>query len=95
MQNTNKFVSLFHQVKQLNFYIIEEEIFTTTDEKITQSYRDTLMHFNLRRGHSWYDVQNNKLYDEYGYLRVINAKSYLLSIGAIDENNNRLYFFQY
>lgn len=71
------------------------EQFTITDEKITQSYRDTLMYFNLKRGHSWYDIQNNKLYDEYGYLRAINAKAFLFSIGAIDEENNKIYTFQY
>jgi len=65
-----------------------------TEEKITQEKRYSLMYFNLKRGHSWYDKENNKLYDEYGYLRDTDAKSYLLRIGAIDEKNNKIYQFE-
>ena len=68
--------------------------FIETDDKITQDHRDTLMYFNLQRGHTWYDVNNNKLYDEYGYCRDKNAKNYLLSIKAIDIKNNQLFNFQ-
>ena len=64
-----------------------------TEDKITQEYRDSLMYFNLKRGHTWYDLNNNKLYDEYGYCKNTNAKDYLLSIGAIDEENNKLLQF--
>jgi hypothetical protein len=65
-----------------------------TEEKISQDKRDSLMYFNLRRGHSWYDKDKNKLYDEYGYLRDRDAKSFLLRIGAINEANEKLYQFQ-
>jgi len=65
-----------------------------TEEKISQEKRNSLMYFNLRRGHSYYDKETNKLYDEYGYLRDRDAKSFLLSIGAINEANEKLYQFE-
>ena len=64
--------------------------FTTTQDKITQDKRNTLMYFNLRIGHSWYDIEKNKLYNEYGYCRNSEAKDFLLSI--IDEKINHLEF---
>jgi len=65
-----------------------------TKDKITQKYRDSLIYFNLKRGHTWYDVKNNKLYDEYGYCRNKKAKKYLMSIGAINEENKKLFQFE-
>jgi len=65
-----------------------------SEDKISQEQRDSLMYFNLRCGHKWYDINNNKLYDEYGYCRNTEAKDYLLAIGAIDDKNNKLYQFQ-
>ena len=65
-----------------------------TEDKITQEYRDSLIYFNLKNGHTWYDIINDKLYDEYGYCRNTEANNYLLSIGAIDEQNNKLFQFE-
>lgn len=65
-----------------------------TKDKITQDYRDSLMYFNLKRGHTWYDIKHNKLYDEYGYCRSNEAKKYLISINAIDKENNKLFQFE-
>ena len=65
-----------------------------TEDKITQEYRDSLIYFNLKNWHTWYDIINDKLYDEYGYCRNTEAKNYLLSIEAIDEQNNKLFQFE-
>lgn len=74
---------------------MSEDKLIKTNDCITQDKRDSLMYFNtVRYWHCWYDIENNKLYDEYGYCRNHNAKEYLRSIGVIDEENNKLFNFE-
>lgn len=64
-------------------------------QEITFEQLDRLMYFNTRRfWHCYYDVETDKLYNQYCVLVMDNAYNYLLGIGAIDKDKNRLFVFE-
>ena len=64
-------------------------------EEITQEYRDTLLEFNtVLYWWCYYDVTDNKLYDQFGVLLRTDGREYLTRIGLMDKEGNVISDFQ-
>ncbi|MCK4521683.1 MAG: hypothetical protein KAU20_03845 [Nanoarchaeota archaeon] len=66
-----------------------------SDKAITYQERDLLMPFNTKLHWScFYDPETGKLYNEYCRLIDSDAKSYLVGIGLLTDNNEAIKYFE-